>query len=431
MQEIEAYIKWLKENGAVFNSIDWPHEFPNTGRGAIATKNIQPNEPFLTIPSNLIIDPPLCRRAPDVGDFLSSHKIFVDNDEYTLSFYLCHEKLKGRYSFWKPYIDSLPKDTGSLYSCWESSELTELQDEFLIQEVKVNAPSQRRMIFETIYGILEKIQAPFKLVTNEGSLTFSLFCWALETVLCRSFGRRLKYISMVPLADNLNHNNVQTKYSYDGDKFLLFPSGKNVVLIDHEAFNSYGRRSNQNLLLGYGFALEDNEWDEVPLDLELPSSIPLFEKKKAFFVPNELVFIRFTKNKVPNRLLKFFRIVTATSSELDSLKGTYLQVEFLNFRNERATINCCYEELVTMIRSFPTTEQEDEDLLKRENIPSKRIFAVRYRLGRKKCLSFSLSFLSKVKLFINSIISGTKNDDDITRVEYLEMCKNYLDSDGE
>ena len=28
-------------------------------------------------------------------------------------------------------------------------------------------------------------------------------------------------------------------------------------------FNSYGRRANDNLLMDYGFAMLDNEWDEV------------------------------------------------------------------------------------------------------------------------------------------------------------------------
>jgi hypothetical protein len=30
-----------------------------------------------------------------------------------------------------------------------------------------------------------------------------------------------------------------------------------------EVFNSYGRRSNENLLVEYGFAMMDNEWERV------------------------------------------------------------------------------------------------------------------------------------------------------------------------
>jgi protein-histidine N-methyltransferase len=71
---------------------------------------------------------------------------------------------------------------------------------------------------------------------------------------------------MVPFADCLNHSNVQTKYDHDIDDnrtFRLFPTGANSYARGTEVFNSYGRRSNENLLLDYGFALPDNEWEEV------------------------------------------------------------------------------------------------------------------------------------------------------------------------
>jgi hypothetical protein len=71
---------------------------------------------------------------------------------------------------------------------------------------------------------------------------------------------------MVPLADCLNHANVQTKYDFDvngNGLFRLFPSGKNRYECGSEVFNSYGKRKNDNLLLDYGFALLDNEWEQV------------------------------------------------------------------------------------------------------------------------------------------------------------------------
>lgn len=36
-----------------------------------------------------------------------------------------------------------------------------------------------------------------------------------------------------------------------------------------EVFNSYGRRGNENLLMEYGFAMEDNMWDEVRMYVSL------------------------------------------------------------------------------------------------------------------------------------------------------------------
>jgi hypothetical protein len=45
--------------------------------------------------------------------------------------------------------------------------------------------------------------------------------------------------------------------------FRLFPTGENRYAKGTEVFNSYGRRPNDNLLIDYGFAMEDNEWDSV------------------------------------------------------------------------------------------------------------------------------------------------------------------------
>lgn len=82
----------------------------------------------------------------------------------------------------------------------------------------------------------------------------------------RAFGRRLPWTALVPFADCLNHANVQTKYDYDVDNngfFRLFPTGQNSYPKGSEVYNSYGRRANDNLLLDYGFAMMNNQWDQV------------------------------------------------------------------------------------------------------------------------------------------------------------------------
>jgi hypothetical protein len=90
------------------------------------------------------------------------------------------------------------------------------------------------------------------------------FCW--YSIYARAFGKRLPWTALVPFADCLNHSNVQTKYDFNVDDnglFRLFPSGSNHYPKGNEVFNSYGRRPNDNLLLDYGFAMLDNEWDKV------------------------------------------------------------------------------------------------------------------------------------------------------------------------
>ena len=109
--------------------------------------------------------------------------------------------------------------------------------------------------------------------------TFERFKFSWNSVQARAFGRRLPWTAMVPFADCLNHTNVQTKYDFDVNKnglFRLFPTGSNHYAKGAEVFNSYGRRHNENLLMDYGFAILDNEWDEVSHHCALTSFLVCF-----------------------------------------------------------------------------------------------------------------------------------------------------------
>jgi hypothetical protein len=104
------------------------------------------------------------------------------------------------------------------------------------------------------------------------SYTFELFSFSWNTIQARAFGRRLPWTALVPFADCLNHNNVQTKYDYHIENngfFRLFPTGHNRYEEGCEVFNSYGRRDNMNLLLEYGFTMKDNEWEEIDIGFSL------------------------------------------------------------------------------------------------------------------------------------------------------------------
>ncbi|CAN0586241.1 unnamed protein product, partial [Ectocarpus sp. 12 AP-2014] len=70
-------------------------------------------------------------------------------------------------------------------------------------------------------------------------------------------------------------DNPAIRYDFDvggNGTFRLFPSGNNRYPRNSEVLNSYGRRANDNLLLEYGFAMLDNEWDTAEVTCSLPPS---------------------------------------------------------------------------------------------------------------------------------------------------------------
>merc|ERR1740129_2323976 len=71
---------------------------------------------------------------------------------------------------------------------------------------------------------------------------------------------------MVPLLDVLNHSN-------SADITVRIRSGLLEFICDEpipcgqQIWNSYGAKSNDELLMTYGFAIQDNRFDSVPLAL--------------------------------------------------------------------------------------------------------------------------------------------------------------------
>lgn len=110
-------------------------------------------------------------------------------------------------------------------------------------------------------------------------ITFDKFLWAWMCVSSRTFGRFLPHPSLVPFADLLNHVNVHTSYEWDNERRAAVyrhdhqrvseegTGGGGCVpwlsCAGQEVFFSYGPRSNELLLLHYGFAIPVQRMSEA------------------------------------------------------------------------------------------------------------------------------------------------------------------------
>lgn len=270
---VKIFIEWLVSNGASFPKIRWPSDDTvASSRGAIALDDIETGEAMLSIPCKLMITPITAWDDVEVGGIFRSNKDLMKGD-ILLSVYLMREILKKDDSFYAPFLRILP--TPGSISFWTDRLLNELQDERL----KLRAFHKRDYVQElykfNIITLNKRYPDKFPLE----DYTFEAFQFAWYVIQSRAFGRRLPWSALVPFADCLNHSNVATKYDYNVDNngvFRLFPSGANRYTRGSEVFNSYGRRANDNLLLEYGFAMADNEWDEVNVKVTvlLPDKSP-------------------------------------------------------------------------------------------------------------------------------------------------------------
>ncbi|KAE8915840.1 hypothetical protein PF005_g16721 [Phytophthora fragariae] len=260
----QRFLQWLQDNGATFPKLQWPTTTPSGLRGAVATSAIATGEPMLCIPRRLLISEDLCWRDPQLRCVFQDNRDVFTRDDPVLSLFLVREQLLGARSFFQPYLAVLPYPES--VQDWTQDELRELHDGRL-----VDAAARRSSEIDVYYRrVMNRLQSKYPGEFPEALYTFDRFKFAWKTIQARTFGRRLPWTALVPFADCLNHTNVATRYDLDVDDnglFRLYPSASTSFAKGAEVFNSYGRRANFQLLLDYGFALFDNEWDYVDVEI--------------------------------------------------------------------------------------------------------------------------------------------------------------------
>ncbi|TMW58694.1 hypothetical protein Poli38472_010253 [Pythium oligandrum] len=366
----ERFVQWLLDNGASFPKLEWPVLTENGLRGAIAREEIHPNEAMLTIPQRLMISEATCWADPQLRRVYEENRDVFARDDPVIALFLVREKLKGEESFYHPYLAILPEVIN--VQDWSKEELEELRDSSLAE-----AAARRSTEVQTFYdGIMELLDEKYPGEFPRNQYTFDRFRFAWKSIQARTFGRRLPWTSLVPFADCLNHSNVATKYDFDVDgngSFRLFPSASNSYAKGAEVFNSYGRRPNFQLLLDYGFALEDNEWEYVEVSLPRDTSQILgsrFPFKKR---------IRLDRMARLNALFPRHLFPAFPPEKEESGKPTHQNLP------RRDVLNWFRSVLLNAQSEFKMNREDDERHL-RDALSERMHLALIYRLGRMKVL---------------------------------------------
>lgn len=366
--KIARFKAWLTDNGASFGKIEWPSVDTVGGcRGAQALADIASEEHMLEIPIKLMMSPPNAFADATIGPILRAHEDSLRGD-LLLSLYIMFEMSKGSSSFYYPYLQVLP-EPGSV-SQWTSSQMQELQNEDLLLKAKNRLTMLRNSYNRAILPLCQRypVQLPAE------AFSYNLFLFAWYSVQARAFGRRLPWTAMVPFADCLNHSNLQTKYDYNVENngiFRLFPSGSNCYPKGCEVFNSYGRRHNDNLLLDYGFAMLDNEWDQVDILLALERTEPNFEEKSnllyAHLGLHHHAVLQLSRGCFPLEALAFMRVLSMSAEEMlqwgAEVSTAAAAARVSSAHSELRAVRRLVAMLDGLVLARVTTVREDEEAL--------------------------------------------------------------------
>ena len=243
-EELDKYSQfkyWLDENGAKYkNTITFPISYGPFGiRGCKAIRNINENESIIFIPRHLMI---ISKDYPEISKIID--EIDFEECDYStliLTIFLYLENKKGNNSFFYPYLQLFPKN--NCFDYWDENKLNDLDD----LEVKIS-------IQDILYE-LDDYYSYFILNDKLKDMKRNEFSYFYFQVISRQFYIDDESSALIPLADLLNHNNVNIKYEiYDSENFIFkytnhFGNNKIIELLPTKIFDPPLNKVSYNRLM--------------------------------------------------------------------------------------------------------------------------------------------------------------------------------------
>mmetsp|Transcript_10776 Transcript_10776/g.13161 ORF Transcript_10776/g.13161 Transcript_10776/m.13161 type:complete len:316 (-) Transcript_10776:166-1113(-) len=244
-------------------------------------------------------------------------------------------------------------------------------------------------------------------------------------------------LAMVPYADLINHSPFSGAYVDARQKgSWLFKEGTEEVILYadrsyrkmEQVYISYGPKSNGDLLLLYGFALERNPYNSVDVTVSIaPRTAAFVERYKAKVAAGEAEFIDFLDvdpladeklefvensgrdttvdfpcyaDRYPTEMLQYLRLMQMTSEDTRGKSlSEFDYTRTISAANEAAVLNSVIEAVKMQLRKYPSTEEQDAQLIKDKGMfklfSYNQRMAVRHRRNEKRLLKRTVAALEK------------------------------------
>jgi len=366
-------VKWLRDGGARFPKLYLKY-YDQDYRGVHALAKIPQDDIILYVPQKYIMTSEVAK-ASDIGRKIIASGVELRSTHSYLAAYLLEQKHK-KDSFWRPYLDILPQKYANMPIFFNEDLLAELKNSFTLQKIADRIDSLRRE-----YENIRRAVPEFAKYTQDE------FVWARLVVITRIFGLVIgdnKTDGLVPYADMLNHkpprealaggkgDECETKWTFDDklDGFTI--TTLRGISRGDQIFDSYGRKCNSRFFVNYGFALDENEDNEVMIRVQLPSNDPHFGMKLRMLggrdhcAKREFQIPANYREKKVRELFSFMRFIHGRDSELMSFsnsEGKLNEIEPLSVRNEIKALEDIRAAATDMYSKFPTTLEDDQKVM--------------------------------------------------------------------
>jgi histone-lysine N-methyltransferase SETD3 len=436
-------VSWLEQNGVYLSeqsswgeaphplaiSVETKDEITNesSGRGLLARRDINEGDELLKIPLELCLTKSAARKA------LGKDAITSGMNEYlAIACLLIHEKfVMESKSLFKAYMDILPNvDEVNPTFMWNDADLAFLEGSPVVaatQSLQMKLRREYDALLNGDQGLILRFPDRFPSVY----FTYENWLWAFVNLFSRAIRlrnlRQGEILAMVPYADLINHSPFSQAYidaRESGD--WLFKNGEEEVVLYadrryrrmEQVYISYGPKSNAELLLLYGFAVERNPFNSVDVTVSIAprtasfvkeikdDSIPidpLAEEKLAFLEAvgsDRSVDFPCYADRYPIEMLEYLRLMQMTPEDK---RGTPLS-EFdytrtISAANEGAVLRSVIHAVKRQLSKYPQTEEQDAALIKDKSLfrllSYNQRMAVRHRRNEKRLLKRTIAALEK------------------------------------
>jgi len=257
MENFNNLKKWLnKEN-------DNLKMFEKESRGLYSIENIKKGDRIMEIPKKFILE------LTDIDDKNITKKLNNTNSYFAI--HLLLESFKKK-SHWMIYINSLPSNLDEYMFYYDEEKIAQLKNtsimcngthNFLIQFNNIKEDSK------ILYKWVIKKKLLNKELLNYEDF-FKLFLKFRIYVCSRIFSYNKDNIEengMVPYADLLNHSiEPNTTWYYDNLKNVFVVEATKNINKNEEIYDTYGSKTNMQLLMYYGFTIKNNKLSELNLN---------------------------------------------------------------------------------------------------------------------------------------------------------------------
>ncbi|KAG6417036.1 hypothetical protein SASPL_124477 [Salvia splendens] len=248
-------------------------------RGLVALKNVRKGEKLLFVPPSLFITADSNWSCREAGEVLKQYNV---PDWPLLATYLISEACLMNSSRWSNYIAALPRQPYSLLY-WTRPEL----DRYLeASQIRQRAIERINDVTGTYIDLRDRIFSKHPDLFPAEVFNMESYRWSFGIL----FSRLVRLPSMdgrvalVPWADMLNHScEVDTFLDYDRSSQGVVFTTDRAYQPGEQVFISYGKKSNGELLLSYGFVPREgtNPSDSVELSLSISKSDKCYKEKVA------------------------------------------------------------------------------------------------------------------------------------------------------